>query len=790
LRAPFACEHADALRQWREMRKLRRRWGFCAVALSMLHVDALRAQSDATTPQAETETLPPVTVQAPHASARPRPLPKRAAHRRPPANARTAAAKPAPVALAGGSGAPTAGSGPSPAPAMASQTSVSGEELNARPVTRPGELLEATPGLIVTQHSGEGKANQYFLRGYNLDHGTDLAIYVDDVPVNMRTHAHGQGYADLNWLMPETINSLDIRKGPYFADEGDFSSAGNLHIGLIDSVPKAVAQLTAGSFGYRRIFGMDSAKAGDGTVLVAGEAGTYDGPWVNPDDMRKLNGMVRYSQGTALDGLSITGMAYSNKWNSTDQIPARAIPQIGLYGSEDPSDGGNTNRFALSGRMSGADDAGSWKANAFAVKSQLDLFNNFTYFLRNPVLGDQFHQHDDRIMAGGNASRTLNSSFAGLPMQTTFGVQTRYDDIDLALSDTYRRRFLSNVRSDRVGEGSLSVYAQNTVGWTDWLRTTLGWRGDYYDARVNSIFDANNSGTVAAGIGSPKFTATIGPFNKTEFFVGAGYGMHSNDARGATITEDPTDPATKLSASPLLVRTKGAETGVRTKIIPGLDSSLSIFLLDQDSEIIFNGDAGDTSASRPSRRYGLEWTNHYRPVSWIDVDADFAYSHARFTGFDSEQQAIYQSLVGFPEAQIGNAPGNYIPNAPAIVASAGITLGEKTGPFGTLRWRYLGSSPLTEDNAFRSPATSIFNGRIGYRADSGWRIQLDVLNLLNTKANQITYAYGSLIRTDSLYSLCFPVQTAPAAVCQNGVMDYVLHPIEPLTIRITIAGAF
>jgi outer membrane receptor protein involved in Fe transport len=213
-------------------------------------------------------------------------------------------------------------------------------------------------------------------------------------------------------------------------------------------------------------------------------------------------------------------------------------------------------------------------------------------------------------------------------------------------------------------------------------------------------------------------------------------------------------------------------------------------MLDQDSEIIFNGDAGDTSASRPSQRYGLEWTNRYRPASWIDLDADFAYSHARFTGFDSEQEAIYQSLAGFPQAQIGNAPGNYIPNAPAMVASAGITLGEKTGPFGTLRWRYLGASPLTEDNAFRSPATSIFNGRLGYRADNGWRIQLDVLNLRNTKANQITYAYGSLIRTDSLYNLCFPVQTAPAAVCQNGVMDYVLHPIEPLTIRITLAGAF
>ena len=396
--------------------------------------------------------------------------------------------------------------------------------------------------------------------------------------------------------------------------------------------------------------------------------------------MRKLNGLVRYTQGTALDGLSITGMAYSNKWNSTDQVPQRAIPLIGLFGSEDPSDGGNTNRFALSGRVAGTDDAGSWKANAYVVKSQLDLFNNFTYFLSDPVLGDQFHQHDDRVMAGGNASRTLDGSFAGLPMQTTFGVQTRYDAIDLALTDTFQRSFLSNVRSDRVGEGSVGVYAQNTVKWTDWLRTTLGWRGDYYQAHVNSIFDANNSGAVSAGIGSPKFTAVIGPFNKTEFFVGAGYGMHSNDARGATITEDPTDPTTKLSASPLLVRTKGAEVGVRSKIVPGLEFLAQRVHARPGFRDRVQGDAGDTSASRPSRRYGLEWTNRYRPASWIDLDADLAYSHARFIGFDSEQAALYDSLAGFPQAQIGNAPGNYIPNAPAIVASAGITLGEKTGP--------------------------------------------------------------------------------------------------------------
>lgn len=742
--------------------------------------------------------LPAVTVQAPHRSAKPAPPLNRRARSLPSSQPRPNSNRSAAPAEAA-SGAPNVASGPVGQPNMASQMTATGEELDARPVTRPGEILEAVPGLIVTQHSGEGKANQYFLRGYNLDHGTDMAIWVDDVPINMRTHAHGQGYADLNWLMPETVNTLDIRKGPYFADEGDFASAGNLHIGLIDSVSRNIAEMTIGGFGYQRIFGMGSVKLGDGTLLYAGETGAYNGPWLNPDDMRKVNGLLRYTQGTALDGISITGMAYSNKWNSTDQIPQRAVSsgQIGLYGEEDPTDGGNADRFALSARVAGTDDAGSWKVNAYVVKSDLDLFNDFTYFLTNPTQGDQFHQHDSRVMAGGSASRTLNGSFAGRPMETTFGLQTRYDAIDLGLTDTYQRSFVSNVRSDKVGEASVGVYASSTVHWTDWLRTTMGWRGDYYAARVDSLFDANNSGNVSAAIGSPKLTAVVGPFNKTELFFGAGYGMHSNDARGATITEGPVDriqnptaASSPIGASPLLVPTKGVEVGVRSKIVPELDSSLSVFILDQASEIVFNGDAGETSASRPSRRYGIEWTNKYRLASWLTLDGDLALSHARFVGFDSEQAELYASLVGFPQAQIGNAPGNYIPNAPAMVASAGITIGEKTGWFGTLRWRYLGASPLTEDNAFRSSPTGIFNGRIGYRLENGWRIQFDALNLLNSRANQITYAYGSLLKTDSLYSLCYPVRTAPTAVCQNGVMDYVLHPVEPLAVRLTLVGAF
>ena len=772
--------------------------GLLRLAAGLVLISALpqtvlaELQTASGSPGETTSALPAITVEAPNRPAGARRLPKRQARNNSTSLRQRSTSSPATASPTIVSGAPNVASGSTGQPNMASQMTFTGEELNARPVARPGEILEAVPGLIVTQHSGEGKANQYFLRGHNLDHGTDLAISVDDVPVNMRTHAHGQGYADLNWLMPETINSLEVRKGPYFADEGDFSSVGNLHIGLIDRTDKSIAQVTAGSFGYKRFFGMGSTKVGDGTLLVAGEAGTYNGPWLNPDEMRKLNSLIRYTQGTATDGVSVTGMAYSNRWNSTDQVPLRAIDsgQIARFGAEDPTDGGNTNRFALSARIAGTDEAGSWKANAFAVKSGLDLFNNFTYFLNDPTLGDQFHQHDDRIMAGANASRTLNGSFAGRPMQTTFGVQTRYDDIKLALTDSYQRSFLSNIRSDKVGEASVGVYAQNTVYWTDWLRTTLGWRGDYYDAKVTSLFDPNNSGTSSAAIGSPKFTMVVGPFNKTELFAGAGLGMHSNDARGATATEDPTDPSVKLSASPLLVRTKGAEVGVRTKLVPGLNSSLSLFLLDQASEIVFSGDAGDTSASRASRRYGVEWTNTYQPMPWLKLDADLALTHARFVGYDSDQAALYDSLAGYPQAQIGNAPGNYIPNAPAMVASAGITLGENTGWFGALRWRYLASSPLTEDNAFRSQATSLFNGRVGYRADNGWRIQLDVLNLLNSKTNQISYAYGSLIKTDSLYNLCYPAQIAPAAVCQNGVMDYVVHPAEPFAVRLTVAGTF
>ena len=678
---------------------------------------------------------------------------------------------------------------------MASQMTISGRDLNARPIVRPGEVLEGAPGLAVVMHADGGKANQYYLRGYNLDHGTDLAIFVDDMPINLPTHVHGQGYADLNWLMPETVNGLDIRKGPYFADVGDFATAGSLFINLRDSVDKNVVEASTGSFSYQRAFTMGSIKLGGGALLYAGEVNTYNGPWATPDDVRKLSGELRYNQGTATDGFSVTALAYSNKWTSSDQIPLRAIQsgQVGLYGELDPTDGGNTSRFSLSARMARSDADGSWKANAYLVKQDLDLFNNFTWFLTDPIFGDQFHQRDDRIYGGGGVSRIIAGTLFNLPTETVYGIQTRYDDIKLGLSDTYRRALLSNVLADHINEANFGIYTESTLHWTDWLKTTAGWRGDYVATSVNSMLQQANSGHTQTVIGSPKLRIVVGPFDKTELFIGAGMGYHSNDARSTVISEVPGDPATPQSASPLLVRSRGAEIGVRTKAIPNLDSSVSLFVLDQASELFFSGDTGTTKAGRPSRRTGIEFSTDYRPASWIHLDANLALTRARFLGYDAAQAQLYQSLAGFPQAQIGNAPGNYVFNAPWMVASAGITLGEKTGWFGALRWRYISTRPLTEDGTFQSPPLSIFNGQIGYRFDNGWSVRLDALNLLNSRTDQATYAYGSLLKTDSLFAMCFPAHgppTAPAAVCQNGVMDYALHPIEPFAVRVTAAATF
>ncbi|MGX5773359.1 TonB-dependent receptor [Methylorubrum zatmanii] len=660
-----------------------------------------------------------------------------------------------PAASAGFVGGVTGIGGSLPTVEAASAGIVSGAALNSRPVTRPGEVLEAVPGLIVTQHSGEGKANQFFLRGFNLDHGSDIALFVDGMPVNMRTHAHGQGYADINFLIPELVGAVAFHKGPYFARDGDFASAGSVRIDYLDTTETNLALVSLGSFGYRRALSIATLPLGQGHLLVAGEAQVYDGPWAVPDDIRKLNGVVRYSQGTVLDGFSVTGMAYANRWTATNQIPQRAVAEglIGRFGSLSPTDGGDTTRLSLSGRWSASDAGSLTRANAYVIRYGMNLWNDFTYFLNDPVDGDQFRQRDARTVSGGEIARVFKGDLFGIAMENEIGFQARNDDIRVGLFNTSQRRTIGVVRDDRVQEASAALYVENRMRWTEWLRTSVGVRADGYDARVVSD-NPLNSGHVRDGIVSPKLGLVLGPWHDTEVFVNYGQGFHSNDARGATITVDPGNPLFPLDRVPLLVRSTGSEVGIRNRSIAGLETTVSLFQLDFDSENLFVGDAGTTEPSRPSRRFGIEWTNRYAVTPWLTLDGDLTITHARFADRDPA--------------------GSRIPAAPTAIAAAGITFGEPLGWFGSLRLRYFGPRPLIEDNSVRSKVTTLVNGRVGYTFGNGVSLQLEGINLFNVKASQIDYFYESRLANE------------PA----GGVSDIHFHPVEPLAVRLTLAGRF
>jgi hypothetical protein len=627
----------------------------------------------------------------------------------------------------------------------ASQGYITPQLIEARPMQRPGEVLEYVPGVIITQHSGDGKANQYFLRGFNLDHGTDFSTTIDHMPVNMPTHAHGQGYSDLNFLIPELVSRVAYKKGPYFAEEGDFSSAGAVDIDYYTKMPKGIASLGFGGNGYQRAMAANSFDAGPGHLLYGFELFHNDGPWVNPEDYRKLNGVLRFSHGTNADGYTVSLMGYNGKWNATDQIPQRAVDDgtISRFGAIDPTDGGRTSRYSLSlDRHKTLENGGVFHMDVYAIKYRLNLFSNFTFFLDHPFpVGDQFEQADDRTIVGVTPSWVFTGKWDERQMINKLGFDARRDDIDVALYNTTARDRFKTVRSDKVAQSGVGLYYENTLQWTYTFRSIAGVREDFYNARVDSDNPAN-SGTTSAHITSPKLNFVFGPFDKTEYFLNYGQGFHSNDARGTTISVAP---------APALVKTHGEEIGVRTEMVPHLQSSFSLWRLTLDSELVFAGDAGTTQASRPSLRRGIEWSNRYIPHDWLLVDLDLSASRARFT--DTDPLVV----------------GNYIPGAIDRVASLGVTV-KDLGPWsGTVHARYFGPRPLKEDNSQRSQSSTIFSARASYKVDATTSVNFDVFNLFNRKANDIEYYYPSQLRNEA-----------------GPVNDIHFHPAEPRTARLAL----
>ena len=644
--------------------------------------------------------------------------------------------------------------------ASGSEGVVSSQRLAAVPILRPGEALEMVPGLIVTQHAGDGKANQYFLRGFNLDHGTDFATYVGGVPVNMPTHAHGQGYTDLNFLIPELVERIAFRKGPYFAEEGDFSSAGAAHIDYFRRLEQGLAQITLGENGYARSLLAGSPELAGGRLLYGLELFHNDGPWQVAEGYKKLNGVLRYSQGTRHDGWSVTGMAYEGKWTSTDQIAERAIASgaVDRFGSLDPTTGGKTFRYSLAGEWAQRGEHSQTKANVWVLRSGLDLWSNFQYCLNdyasngNCDTGDQFKQAERRTAGGFAASQAFYDKWGGFEVENSFGVQGRIDRLSpVGLYATSGRQTVGTVREDRVTQRSLGIWAQNETRWTDWFRSVQGLRADTYDFSVSSDLPAN-SGQADDQMVTPKLALIFGPWKKTEFYLNYGHGFHSNDARGTTISVDPVSGTPVERVKPL-VRTRGYEIGARSEIGQNFRSTVAFWQLDVASELLFVGDAGATEASRPSRRYGVEWTNFYAPTDWLAFDADLAWSHSRFRDTAPE--------------------GNYIPGAVTATANLGVTV-DHLGPwFGALRLRYFGPRPLIEDNSVRSQASALTNLRLGYRFDAKTLLALDVYNLFDRKVNDIEYWYDSQL----------PGEGAPQ-------FDRHVHPSEPRTVRLTFSYRF
>jgi hypothetical protein len=667
----------------------------------------------------------------------------------------------------------------------ASQGEVTQEELTLRPVYRVGQLLESIPGLVVTVHSGEGKANQYLLRGENLDHGIDFANFIDDIPINRPTNAHGQGYSDINFVLPQLLGGISYTKGPYYADIGDFGAVGSAHMRLLDDLPNQVST-SVGTLGDEDVFGGGTAHFDDGSRLLgAVDLSHIDGPYDHPENYRKIDLATRYSKGTDLDGYSLTAMVYKGQGrNDTDQ-PLRAIEDglIGRYGTLDPSDGSRSERLSLSGHYGIEGDDWALATNAYVIHSQMTLWNNFTHFLNDPVNGDQEQQDETRTTLGGGIAFTKSLRIAGIQSDTVFGVQDRHDTEYVDRRHTANRVVLRYCNdgdgdyniglyactADQVRLNDFGPYVSNTKHWLSWLRTTLGVRQDYAWVSDRSEIAGIARGNASQNLFQPKGNIAFGPWFDTEFYISAGKGFHSDDIRGVLGSVPLQGTQLSIGRVPLMARTTGEEIGFRNRSIPNLDIQFAAFRQDFSSELIYDQDAGQDQATAPSRRQGFELSAEYHLAEWIEFSGDIAATHARFFKNAATLADFYQ-ITG----------GTYIANAPDYIASFGILV-DHLGPwFGGLEERILGPYPITD-----GPLSPTAHGYTETNLDLGYRItpdctaKLAIYNLLNTKAYSSEFYYATDI--------------SPQEVAQHGtagVSDYQVHPLEPLSARLTFSVVF
>ena len=641
----------------------------------------------------------------------------------------------------------------------ASEGRIAQGDINRRPMLRTGEVLENVPGMIATQHSGSGKANQYFLRGFNLDHGTDFSTRVDGMPVNMRSHGHGQGYTDLNFLIPELVQEIVYRKGSYYADVGDFSGAGAAQLRSQTTPLGHSATLGAGEFGFGRALLTGSVEAADGTFIYGLEHQRYDGPWDSiSEDVGKSNVWLKQVWQQDKGSLSLAFMGYDNAWTSADQVPGRAVRSglISKLGSIDTTVGGESSRYSLSLDWNHSLGETELQASTYVIDYDMELFSNFSYFTQPQ--GDQFQQVDDRRILGARFDWRVPGEWSGLPVTNTFGGDIRADDVsEVGLRSSASRQILGDIRLDKVDQASYSLFWQNELAWTSRLRTVLGVRFDRFDFETRALSAADMS-TLAANSGSADddiVTASLGLMyalnDNNELYFSIGEGFHSNDARGVTIGLDPVSGEPVSPADPL-VSTLGSELGWRVFFSDSLNATLALWQLDIDSELLFVGDAGNTEDTGVgSERKGVELAAYYQPTDTLQFDLEYSFTDASFV----------ESTDGSDE----------IPGALDSVVSAGLSVDLDDKLYTTIRVRHFDDFPL--DGGARADGSTLVNVRFGYTVSDRLQLALDILNLADSDDHDIEYFYESQL----------PGEAA-------SVEDNHFHVFEPRSVRLYLNYRF
>lgn len=598
----------------------------------------------------------------------------------------------------------------------ASSSTVRAQDFATRPITDPSDILEVTPGLLTVQHAGGGKATQYFIRGFDADHGTDLALSVDGVPVNAVSHGHGQGYADLHFVIPELIESFQVTKGPYAADQTDFATAGAVNLVSRRVFDRSEAKLGYGAFNTFRAL-LIAAPPSDGRLdsYVAAELYGSNGPFRVPERTRRLNLAARATLHTGeRSDLSLQLQSYTAGWNASGQIPLRAVTAglMDRFDSVDPTEGGGSSRHAATLQYQQRDDGGgTLKLLAYGVRSDLDLFSNFTFFAADPLLGDQIEQVDGRLMLGGEARYARPFRLGGVRTQLSGGARVRGDGVDTGLFRSVRRERLGSTIDARVLETSAGLWTEADVEWAGWLRTVAGVRADRFTFQVDDRLAAAG-GKASALLVSPKASAVLSPLPWLDVYLNLGRGFHSNDARGVVRAVDPVSP---------LAAATGYELGARAQL-GGLDLAAAAWGLDLDSEVVWVGDEGTTEPRPATRRLGVEVEARYRFNRWLRADVDVTWTRARFL------------------EETGG--GTFVPLAPVFTWSGGLSAQHPSGWFGTARVEGLTDRPANEDGSLTAEGFTLVDVEAGYESRS-FRATLGVRNLFNVPWRQAQFANES-----------------------------------------------